>query len=188
MGNMRACKLFLLLSLVLGILYPLFITMIGKICLPHQSQGSLLVVQGRIVGSKLIGQTFSSEKYFWSRPSATTYHTLPSFGSNLGPTSHLLQEQVQQRRQRFAKQEVPSDLLFSSASGLDPHITVDAAFFQAPRVAQARGLSLQDIEKIIQEEIKKPFLGPSYVNVLILNLALDRLQDSKQQSPLIGKS
>lgn len=171
-------RMFLWLTFLTGIIYPLLITGIGKIGMGNKAEGDFITVDGKIVGAKLIGQKFTSDRYFWSRPSAVDYNPLPSGASNLGPTSAELKKQVEERRKGNA--EVPSDLLYASGSGLDPHITLEAAHFQLDRVVQARGWDEQTKQKLemliadMSESNGFGFLEAPCVNVLLLNIALDR--------------
>lgn len=178
---MKSLRLFIWLTVLTGIIYPMLITAISELAMRKKAHGSLVFDQSQqMVGSLLIGQQFSQEKYFWPRPSASNYQTLPSSGSNLGPTSKALIHAVEQRKKLFAQtQEIPSDLLFASASGLDPHITVEAALFQIGRIARARNIEREKIEKLIQQLIEKRtlgFLGTPRINVLKLNIKLDELE------------
>jgi potassium-transporting ATPase KdpC subunit len=180
----QALKLFLLLTLVIGIIYPLLITLLGQAIFPGKANGSIIKINGKAVGSTLLGQKFIAEKYFWPRPSATDYNPLPSGASNLGPTSAALKDSVMARREFLQRSNaysgrVPLDLLFSSASGLDPDISPEAARFQIERVAGARGLdNNQKIKliKLVENSIEQPdfrIFGEPRVNVLLLNLAVD---------------
>ena len=180
-----AILLLLVMTLLTGIAYPLVITGIAKLAFGNAAEGSLLARDGKTVASRLIGQSFSDPKYFWSRPSATgpyPYNGTASSGSNQGPLNPALTDAVKQRIVTLQaadpdnKQPVPVDLVTASASGLDPHISVAGAAYQAGRVARARGLSAADVQKLVAEHIEKPtlgFLGESRVNVVELNLALD---------------
>jgi potassium-transporting ATPase KdpC subunit len=181
-----ALKILLMLTLLTGVIYPLAVTGIAQLIFPSKANGSLVKVDGRVVGSELIGQNFSDPRYFWPRPSATGYDPMPSSGSNLGPTSRQLQEQVQQREQALralyglpAEAELPPDLLFASGSGLDPDISLASAQLQIARVARARGLPEDQIAALVEQYTEPPqfgLLGEPRVNVLLLNIALDRLQ------------
>ena len=180
-----AVKILLLLTVLLGFVYPATVTVLARIFFPRPADGSLIVKNGRVAGSRLIGQPFDDPKYFWGRPSATSpnpYNSASSSGSNLGPTNPALVQAVQQREslyQKFASQRslaIPADLLTASGSGLDPDISPAAAFFQVPRVARARKLSESSLRKIVQASVQERqwgFLGEPRVNVLLLNLALD---------------
>jgi K+-transporting ATPase ATPase C chain len=171
------------LTVLLGIIYPLAVTGIAQLILPGKAQGSLIQENGRVRGSKLIGQPFSGPGYFHSRPSAAGagYDAAASGGTNLGPTSRkLFEEQVKERVDRLRaanpEAEIPADLITSSASGLDPHITPAAARFQISRVARERGLSEDEVWLMVLEHTEGRqlgFLGEPRVNVLELNLALD---------------
>jgi potassium-transporting ATPase KdpC subunit len=174
-------------TLITGVLYPLAITAAAQIIAPQQANGGLLEVDGKVVGAALIGQNMDNNpRYFWSRPSAINYSPLPSGGSNLGPTSATLQTAVNERAAAFIAANnladdialVPSEMLYASASGLDPHISPEAARLQAERVAAARGLDSAKLIDLIASLTEGPqfgFLGQARVNVLLLNLALDKL-------------
>jgi K+-transporting ATPase ATPase C chain len=176
-----------LFTLITGVIYPLAVTAVAQALLPLQANGSLVTRNEIIIGSALIGQNWNEDpRYFWSRPSATNYSALPSGGSNLGATSATLRASVQQRAADFrlahdvdAATALPADLLFASASGLDPHISPEAARLQAARVAAARGLPVITVSELVEQLTETPqfgFLGQPRVNVLLLNLALDELQ------------
>ena len=180
-----AISLFLILSVLTGILYPLSMTALGKIFFNQQATGSLLQYEGKVVGSALIGQAFEKPYYFWSRPSATAekpYNATASGGSNLAPSNPEWIETVQERRQKIKDSHpgqsspVPYDLVTASASGLDPHISLAAAQYQITRVAQHRHTSVETIKTLVDAQTELPtwgFLGETRVNVLKLNLALD---------------
>ena len=184
------------MTLITGLAYPLAMTGIGQLVFPYQANGSLIEKGGKVIGSALIGQNFSSDKYFHGRPSATTEpdpkdpsKTVPvpyaadnSGGSNLGPTSKALVERVKGDAATLAKENpsapVPADLVTTSASGLDPDITPAAALFQVARVAKARGLPEDRVRQLVEDHISGRLLGvigEPHVNVLQLNLALDAL-------------
>jgi len=178
-------KMFLWLTLITGVIYPLFITGIAQLTMKKNAEGDFLSSNGKIIGSTLIAQKFESDKYFWSRPSAVDYNPLPSGGSNLGPTSMALKKAVEERKEKNSKanqvdkNNIPSELLFASGSGLDPHISISAAYFQIDRVAKARNIERKKIEQLVDHmTIKRRlgFLGEPHVNVLLLNLSLDELQ------------
>jgi K+-transporting ATPase ATPase C chain len=183
-----AVSLLALMTLLLGIVYPLVITGLAKAAFPRQAAGTLVYRDGKLVGSALIGQNFSDPKYFWGRPSATTpqpYNGIGSTASNLGPLNPALIDQVKANakalREAYPKDQrpVPVDLVTASASGLDPEISLAAAHYQAARVASARNLPLGEVEALIkaqQEGRLFGFIGERRVNVLALNLALDRLR------------
>jgi len=184
------------LTLITGLVYPLAMTGIAQVVFPKQAQGSLIERDGTVVGSALIGQVFENDKYFHGRPSATTapdpndstktvpapYNAANSGGSNLGPSNKALVDRVQgdmdKLKQENPSTAVPADLVTTSASGLDPDISPDAALFQVPRVAKARNLSEDRVRQLVQEHTEGRFLGllgEPHVNVLMLNLALDQL-------------
>ena len=183
--ELKASILILAVFTVLtGLAYPCAIAGLARLCFPRQAEGSLIVVQGRAVGSALIGQPFDDPKYFWGRPSATTppYNASSSAGSNLGPINPDLMKAVKARIEalRAADPEnegpIPVDLVTSSASGLDPHVSLAAAYYQAPRVAGARRLSESDVLRAIKRHTRGRLLGiwgEPVVNVLELNLDLD---------------
>ncbi|HYU35352.1 MAG TPA: potassium-transporting ATPase subunit KdpC [Thermoanaerobaculia bacterium] len=181
-----ALRIFVILTLVTGLVYPLLVTGIAQLVFPHQANGSLIAVNGKVIGSELIGQPFSGPRYFWGRPSATTpaYNGAASSGSNLGPTNPALLDRVKSDVQRIQaahpgphqeNRPVPVDLVTTSGSGLDPHISPAAAFYQVERVAAARGLDPAAVRRLVEEHIEgRTFgiLGEPRVNVLKLNLAL----------------
>lgn len=172
----------------LGLLYPLTITGIAQAVFPAQANGSLIERDGMILGSKLIGQSFDDPHYFWSRPSATSpfpYNAASSSGSNLGPTNPVLMEQIKARIAALKavdpenKIEIPIDLVTTSGSGLDPHISLAGALYQASRVAKSRGLPEDEVRDLILTYTENPqfgILGETRVNVLLLNLALDGIK------------
>ena len=176
-------RMLVVMTVLTGVIYPLVITGVAQITLPKKADGSMIESGGRKLGSALIGQQFSSERYFWPRPSAVSYNPLPSGGTNLGPTAGVLRDSIQARANRLggAVASLPSDLLQASGSGLDPHISPEAAIFQVERVATARGLSASHrtrIMTLVQSHIEPPqfgLFGEPRVNVLKLNLALDSL-------------
>jgi K+-transporting ATPase ATPase C chain len=183
-----ALVLFVALSALTGLAYPLAVTGIGQAAFPEQARGSLLWRQGKAVGASLIGQNFTDPKYLWGRPSATSpmpYNAAASGGANLGPSNPALREAVQSRIDTLRAADpgnaapVPVDLVTASGSGLDPHISVAAARFQAGRIARARGLPAARIEEQIDkytEDRLFGFLGEPRVNVLKLNIALDAIR------------
>jgi potassium-transporting ATPase KdpC subunit len=182
---------FLLLTVVTGIVYPLLVTGVAQLAFPEKANGSLILREGGYAGSELIGQPFDDPKYFWGRLSATPdfpYNSSSSSGSNLGPSNPALVEAVKARVEALQKADpgnkssIAIDLVTSSGSGLDPHISPAAALYQTPRVARARGLSEDRVRHLV-EQFTEPrqwgFLGESRVNVLKLNLALDHLQSNR---------
>ena len=191
-----AIILLLLLTAITGLAYPLAMTAIAGVIFPKQAQGSLIEKDGKVIGSALIGQAFTEDKYFHGRPSATTgpdpkdptktteapYNASNSMGSNLGPTSKTLIERVkgdvEKAKAENPSASVPVDLVTSSASGLDPNISPESALFQVPRVAKARSIAEDRLRRLVQENTEGPLaglLGEPRVNVLALNLALDRM-------------
>jgi len=181
-----AVGLTLALTLITGILYPLAITVIAQVAFPYQANGSLITsADGQVVGSRLIGQAFSEPRYFWGRLSAAGadgYEADASGGSNLGPTSASLIQRVEadvaRLRAAHADVPVPGDLVTTSGSGLDPHISPQAAEYQLERVARARDMDPDELRAIVAEHTERPllgFIGQPRVNVLELNLDLDGL-------------
>jgi K+-transporting ATPase ATPase C chain len=182
-----ALTMLAILTVLTGLIYPLAVTGLAQWFFPHQANGSLIVRDGKVVGSELIGQYFDAPKYFWSRPSATSpfpYNAAASGGSNLGPTNPVLIETVKARVAALRAADpgnaapVPVDLVTSSGSGLDPDISPAAALYQAKRVARARGLDDKTVYELVAQHIEgRQFgvFGERRVNVLKLNLALDAL-------------
>jgi K+-transporting ATPase ATPase C chain len=182
------------LTIITGLAYPLAMTEIAQILFPHQANGSLIERNGKVIGSELIGQNFADARYFHGRPSATSdtdpsdpsktvpapYNASNSAGSNAGPTSKSLIDRVTEEAKKLKAENpsapVPADLVTTSASGLDPDITPAAAYFQVPRVAQARGLPVGQVNQLVSKNVQEPFLGligERRVNVLTLNMSLD---------------
>lgn len=182
-----ALLLFLLLTLITGIVYPLLVTVVSKVTMPSQAAGSLIVKDGKLIGSKLIGQNFSDPKYFWGRLSATgpnPYNAAASSGSNLGPLNPALTDNIKARIDALHEADpantapVPVDLVTASGSGLDPEISPAAAQYQAERVAHVRNLPAASVQKLVAEHTQgRQFglFGEPRVNVLELNMALDEL-------------
>lgn len=183
---MQSFIMVLWMTLITGIVYPLLVTLIAQVTMPEKANGSMIHVNGKTVGSKLIGQAFESEKYFWGRPSAHQYDALMSGGSNLGPISAKLKQQVFERKEHLlqsnSEDPIPTEMLFASGSGLDPHISLKAALFQKARIVQARGggdAFDKQVSNLIMNKLQKRqfgFIGMPCLNVLELNLALDELQ------------
>jgi K+-transporting ATPase ATPase C chain len=190
-----ALVLIVMFTVITGLIYPFVITGIAQVAFPHQANGSLVVKDGNVVGSELMGQAFSSDNYFHGRPSATVapdpadssktvdapYNAANTSGSNLGPTSKTLVERVtkdvEERKSQNPNAKVPTDLVTASGSGLDPHISPEAALFQVPRVAKARNLPEDRVRQLVNERVEGRVLGifgEPRVNVLALNMALDR--------------
>jgi K+-transporting ATPase ATPase C chain len=190
-----AIVLLLGLTLITGLIYPLVMTGVAGVLFPYQAQGSLIEKDGKVVGSALIGQDFESDRYFHGRPSATLgpdpsdpsktvgvpYNAVNSMGSNLGPTNKALIDRVSadvaKLKQENPAMQVPTDLVTTSGSGLDPEISPAAALFQVPRVAKARNMAEDSVRQLVGEHIQGRtlgLLGDPRVNVLALNLALDR--------------
>ncbi|WP_371876345.1 potassium-transporting ATPase subunit KdpC [Pseudoduganella chitinolytica] len=180
-----AIVVFAALTCVCGIVYPLAVTAIGKAAFPAQAAGSLVMQGGQVVGSRLVGQSFTSPRYFWGRPSATApmpYNGSASGGSNQGPLNPALREAVRGRLAALRAADpgnvapVPVDLVTASASGLDPDISLAGAQYQAARVARARGIDAGRVRVLVEQHAERPLLGvlgEPRVNVLALNLALD---------------
>jgi potassium-transporting ATPase KdpC subunit len=183
----KALKFLILMTILTGIIYPVLTTGMARILFPHKANGSLVYRDGKIIGSELLGQLFDSSVYFWPRPSASNYETVPSGASNLGPTSMILKSTVHKRILSFAEinrvadtLDIPPDMLFASASGLDPDISPASAFIQIKRISRARDLDntkTEQLNRLVKEMTEKPqfmIFGERRVNVLKLNIELDR--------------
>lgn len=182
-------KIFLILTLLTGVIYPLIVTGVAQAGFAEKANGSLIITDNKIIGSRLIGQQFDSIIYFSSRPSSISYNPLPSGGSNLGLTNSKLKKLVTERRAGFVDfnnldslTEIPSEMLFSSASGLDPDISPEASILQVNRISEARNFNYtqkMQLLQLIEDVTEKPqfsILGETRLNVLILNLELDNIQ------------
>jgi potassium-transporting ATPase KdpC subunit len=183
--TVKISVILLALVCVLQVAYTLFVTAVAQAVWPYQANGSLISKEGQIVGSELIGQNFTSPGYFHGRPSAVEYDSQAAAGSNLGPSSKKLIEEVTARVEEVRKEnnlppdaQIPADLVTASASGLDPNISVESANLQISRVAKARNLPEANVRALVQQYIEKPqfgVMGAEKINVLKLNLALDKL-------------
>jgi K+-transporting ATPase, C subunit len=183
-----AIKVILFFTVLTGVAYPLLITGVAQLALKDKANGSIVYQNGKPIGSTLIGQSFTSEKYFWPRPSAVDYNPALSGASNLGPTSAKLRQQIKERRQSFIQRNgltenavIPDEMVTSSGSGLDPHISPEAAMLQLGRVAKARGFNSSQKEKAVElihqlsVEGKQLSLGSARINVFELNLKINQL-------------
>ena len=183
-----ALLMFLVLTVLTGLIYPLAVTGLAQLLFPHQSNGSLIVHDGKVIGSELIGQYFDAPRYFWGRPSATSpfpYNAASSAGSNLGPTNPVLAEAVKARIAVLKAADpdngrpIPVDLVTASGSGLDPHISPASAAYQVSRVARARGIQQDVVRQLVTrhtEDRQLGFLGEPRVNILLVNRALDDMK------------
>src|ERR1700693_560724 len=150
---LQSLRIYVILTLLTGILYPLAMTGVAQLLFPKQANGSRIVENGKLIGSDLLAQKFESQKYFWPRPSSADYATIPSGASNKGPTSADLKKSIDERRAKVGS-AAPVDLLTASGSGLDPHISPEAARLQIPRVASARNISIQTISALVDHKIE----------------------------------
>jgi K+-transporting ATPase ATPase C chain len=191
----QSIRQLILWTVVTGLAYPLVVTIIAQLAFRDQANGSLVYRDGKIIGSALMAQQFQGSNYFWPRPSACTYGTGPSgivasSGSNLGPTSGQLQTNVNNNAAAFISGNnlptntvVPADMVFASASGVDPEISPEAARLQVDRVAASRGMPKENVAALVEKYVQEPqwgFLGQARVNVLLLNVALDQLPAQKK--------
>lgn len=170
-----------LMTILLGFVYPLFSSLAGGSLFSRRSSGSLVLIDGQVRGSELIGQSFSQEKYFWSRPSVTNYQAVGAGASNRSATHKTLKEEVLSRREKLGER-APADLLYASASGVDPHISLEAAYFQKERVMKSRGVSSEQLDQMIDKTTDSRllgFMGQVRVNVLELNKLLDESQQER---------
>lgn len=182
-------RLTVVAMMLFGVVYPLVITGIARVTGPNKGKGETIAVGEKVYGFTVIGQSFSSDKYFNGRPSAVGYNAAATGGSNKGPSNPDYLAQVEQRITDFLahnptvkREEIPVDLVTASGGGLDPHISPDGARVQAPRIAKARGMDVATVQALAEKQIEKPLLGlfgPPSVNVLKLNIALDELQNKK---------
>lgn len=187
----KTCMLVFTAVCMLSLAYPFFVTFVAETTMPYQAHGNLIYVNGTVVGSELLGQNFTSPGYFHGRPSAVDYNGSNSVGSNLGPTSAKLMDQVRQRVEMVRRENnlppnatVPADLVLASGSGLDPYISPKSAIIQVRRVARARGLGESDVKALVEDNIEAPQLGifgQERINVLKLNIALDDLARKNAQ-------
>ena len=187
----QSILLTIIFTVLTGVLYPLVITGIAQVAFHDKANGSLIERDGKVVGSGLLAQQFTGDKYFWPRPSAGSYGTVPSGASNLGPTSQALQSNVTANAAAFrtgnklaADAPVPADMVFTSASGLDPHISPEAARLQVGRVATARSMGADQVKALVEKFVESPqwgIFGEARVNVLRLNLALDEMDTKKAE-------
>jgi len=181
--------MFLWMTFLTGFAYPMLITVIAQFTMKEKADGAFITSKGKVIGSLLIAQKFESDRYFWPRPSAVDYNPLPSGGSNLGPTSRVLRDLVKERSEKISKthgsvafDQIPSELLYASASGLDPHISPKSIDFQFERVVKARKFDdstkeqLRTVIKGLMDKNKYSFLGAPCINVLELNATLDELK------------
>ena len=182
-------KYFVLITILTGVIYPLLVMAFSVVVFPGKAGGSMIEKDGKVIGSKLIGQKFTSDKYFWSRPSAIDYNPMPSGASNLGPTSAVLKKTFDEREKNFIEKNfirdasiVPNEMFFASGSGVDPDISPESAKLQVERIVKARGFNEAQKEKVIglidslTQYPQFGFLGNSVVNVLLLNLQLDKVK------------
>ncbi len=181
----RGLIIFILFSILTGLIYPFFIAGIGQILWKEKANGSLVKKENVVIGSKLLGQNFSNPRYFHGRPSYVDYKGSISGASNLGPTSKKLFENasrqinlIRNENNLSADYKIPADLILASASGLDPHISLDSALLQANRIANTRGINIDEVKRLIHKNLEEPqfkLLGQKRINVLNLNLALDEI-------------
>jgi K+-transporting ATPase ATPase C chain len=179
-----AIKMLLLTMILFGIIFPLLIVGIAKVIAPNEGKGKTVILNGQIIGFELIGQSFTSDSYFNSRPSAVNYNAAATGGSNKGPNNSEYLKVVEERisdilakNPAIKKEQIPVDLITSSGGGLDPHISVQAALIQIPRIAKIREMNVNELKQLVNTHTERPLFGlfgTSRINVLNLNLALDR--------------
>jgi potassium-transporting ATPase KdpC subunit len=175
--TLQSLRIYIVLTLLAGIIYPLAMTGLAQLVFPRQANGSRVIAQNGLVGSDLLAQKFENPKYFWPRPSAADYATIASGASNKGPTAADLKKSIDERREKFGA-DAPVDLLTASGSGLDPHISPEAARIQISRVAAGRNKPAEKITELVDQATEGPqfgFLGEPRINVLKLNLELDQM-------------
>lgn len=173
-----ALKMLAVMTVILGFIYPLLITLIAQVAMPKQAGGSLIKREDKVIGSELIAQNFKGNSYFWPRPSAVDFDPMkPAGGSNLGPTSQKLKDIVEERIKKFDLHP-PAELIYASGSGLDPHISLQTAYYQAERVAKSRSITVIQLRTLIDSLAEG--LEAKYVNVLLLNLSLDQQFPKRQ--------
>jgi len=187
----QAILVFVVFSVLCGLLYSLFMTTVSRFLFPWRSNGSIITSGNQILGSELIGQKFNNPKYFYGRPSATdpAYNASASTGSNFGPSNAKFIEEVKKRVEQVRNENglssnipIPADLVLASSSGLDPHISIESAMLQVKRIARERGLPEPEVEKVVNQHIERRLLGiwgQTRVNVLKLNLGMDRLKGER---------
>lgn len=175
---LQSLRIYIVLTILTGIIYPLAVTGVAQLLFSRQANGSRILEQDKLVGSDLIAQKFEDPKYFWPRPSAADYATIASGASNKGPTAADLKKSIAERRERFGA-DAPIDMLTASGSGVDPHISPEAARSQISRVSNARNMPAGKVSALVDKTLEPPqfgFLGEPRLNVLILNRLLDHLQ------------
>jgi K+-transporting ATPase ATPase C chain len=177
----KALVMVLFFSFLTGVLYPVMVTGIAQLLWKEKANGSLLISEGKVVGSELLAQKFEKDHYFWPRPSSSSYNTRSSSASQLAPTSLVLQEKIFEYRKKFSSEAVGDEMVTTSGSGLDPHLSLTSVLAQIPRVAKERNLGPQEREMLLKivNEVKLPktmgFLGQERINVLMLNVKMDEL-------------
>lgn len=186
-----ALCLTLLMTLITGVAYPLAVTGIARTAFPAQASGSLLYdAEGKVRGSELLAQPFTGEQWFHPRPSAADYATVASGASNLAPSNPALATRIGEQAAKLAvtgQGPVPLALLTTSGSGLDPHLSPEAADWQVARVATARGLSVEQVRALVESHTQRPLIGPPVVNVAVLNMALDQVPSAPRSDALMGE-